>query len=325
MGFAVYHCEKKKTTGGGLGNHIDREKGKEHTYPHADPNRLKDNIHFKINEYSKLPFAEAINKRLEDGYKGKRAIRKDAVKYVTHVLTGSHEDMKRIFSSPESKEAWVKKNFKFLEDEYGKENIVRFNLHLDEKTPHLHAVTVPITNEGKLSAKEIIGNRKEMQNRQDRYAEAMESFGLKRGLRNTGIKHESISEYRKRVNKPIEAEIKVIKGVFGGIHKKTLKKAEESLKTSKTHILELKAKLENANYRASTSSDTATHFKNRAKKLQKDVDKLGKEKQQIKKDAHKMLMSNENVNEYRQLFFEQQKQEREAEIKRKKGRGFSRS
>lgn len=232
--------------------------------------------------------------------------------------------MIKIFSSPDTKKSWIEKNFKFLEDEYGKQNIVRFNLHLDEKTPHLHAVTVPITHEGKLSAKEIIGNRKDMQSRQDRYAESMQSFGLKRGLRNTGIKHEPTSEYRKRVNKPVEVEIKVIKGVFGGIHKETLKRAEESLKTSKTHVLELKAKLQNANYRASTSSDTSTHYKNRAQSLEKKVERLGKEKQQLKKDAHNFLMSNDKINDYRKGFFEKQKQEREEEIKRKKGRGFSR-
>lgn len=328
MGFAVYHCQKKKNTGGGLGNHIDREKGKEHTYPHADPNRLKDNNHFQLNEYTKLPFAKAINKRIEDGYKGKRAIRKDAVKYVTHVLTGSHEDMIKIFSSPETKKSWIKKNFKFLRDEYGKENIVRLNLHLDEKTPHLHAVTVPITHEGKLSAKEIIGNRKEMQNRQDRYAEAMQEFGLKRGLKNTGIKHEATSEYRKRVNKPIEAEIKVIKGVFGGIHKETLNIAKESLKTSKTHILELETKLHNANYRASTSSQTSTYYKKRSDDLEKKVDNLGKEKRSLKRGFHNLLMSNDKINEYRKDFREKKNKEKEQEIqqenKRKKGRGFSR-
>ena len=36
MGFAVYHTSKGKGSGGGLGNHIDRIKGKEYTYKNAD-------------------------------------------------------------------------------------------------------------------------------------------------------------------------------------------------------------------------------------------------------------------------------------------------
>ena len=75
---------------------------------------------------------------------------------------------------------------------------------------HIHAVTVPITQDGRLSAKEIMGNRKEMQNRQDRYADHVKNFGLERGERSTGISHENARQYygrmqnalRKETNKP---------------------------------------------------------------------------------------------------------------------------
>ncbi len=33
---------------------------------------------------------------------------------------------------------------------------------MDEKTPHLHVVFVPLTQDNRLSAKEIIGNRKKL-------------------------------------------------------------------------------------------------------------------------------------------------------------------
>ena len=61
--------------------------------------------------------------------------------------------MKEIFADKEKSKEWIKENYKFLAKEFGKENIVRFTLHLDEKTPHLHAVTIPLTNDGRLSAK----------------------------------------------------------------------------------------------------------------------------------------------------------------------------
>ncbi|MDY3317783.1 MobV family relaxase [Riemerella anatipestifer] len=201
MGFAVYHLEKGNISSGGIGNHIDRTKGKEHSYPHADPQKTPYNVNFRVyGDRQDIPLSEAINNRIEEGYKGKKAIRKDAVKYCTHILTGSHEDMTSIFSSSEKAENWIRDNYDFLCQEYGAENIVRFTLHIDEKTPHIHAVTVPITEDGRLSAKEIIGNRNKMQERQDRYAEAMEKFGLQRGIRNTGVRHEDAKAYHTRIN-----------------------------------------------------------------------------------------------------------------------------
>ena len=103
----------------------------------------------------------------KDGYKGKREIRNDAVKYITHILTGSHDKMMEIQKEGKLDE-WIEVNKSFMIREYGEENIVRFVLHMDEKTPHIHAVTVPITKDGRLSAKEIVGARKLMQTRQDR-------------------------------------------------------------------------------------------------------------------------------------------------------------
>ena len=43
---------------------------------------------------------------------------------------------------------------------------------------------------GECQLKDIIGDRTKMAERQDRYAAAMEVFELKRGLKNTGIRHE---------------------------------------------------------------------------------------------------------------------------------------
>lgn len=44
-------------------------------------------------------------------------------------------------------------------------------VHLDEKTPHMHFGIVPITQDGRLSAKEVIGNKKALTEFQDRFNE----------------------------------------------------------------------------------------------------------------------------------------------------------
>lgn len=48
----------------------------------------------------------------------------------------------------------------FLEQEYGKDNLLYATVHMDEKTPHMHYGVVPITDDGRLSAKEVVGNKK---------------------------------------------------------------------------------------------------------------------------------------------------------------------
>lgn len=182
MGYAVYNTQKGKGSGGGLGNHIDRTKGMEHTFSTADPSRLKHNKNFSLqNNYHLMSIPEAIDHRIKNGYTSTRKIRTDAVKYMAHVLTGTHDDVMKIFKEGKANE-WVQANYKFMCQEFGKENIVRFTLHLDEKTPHIHCVTVPITEDGKLSCKSYMNGTINMKKRQDRYAEMMKPFGLERGI-----------------------------------------------------------------------------------------------------------------------------------------------
>lgn len=252
MGYAVYHMEKGQNSSGGIGNHIDRKVGAEHTYQHADPNRQHLNKNYEVHQgREKIPLHQAIEERIKEGYTGEKAIRKDAVKYKTHILTGSHEDMKRIFSNPQTSQKWIDENKKFIEKEFGKENVVRFTLHMDEKTPHIHVVTIPLTEDGRLSAKEIIGNKKEMQARQDRYAYSMMEFGLERGIRSTGIKHENATEYYARMEKAKEVgeknEIKAEKGVLGTYKAESVQELENSVKSLKIALKAKDLELESKN------------------------------------------------------------------------------
>lgn len=267
MGYAVLHSEKGKGGSGGIGNHIDRQKGMEHTYPHADPKRFSENQAYKVHQdRQKMSLPQAINDRINEGYTGTKAIRKDAVKFTTHVLTGSHEDMKAIFNDKEKSKAWIQENYNFVAKEFGKENIVRFNLHMDEKTPHIHVVTVPLTTDGRLSAREQFGNKTELRNRQDRYAEAMKPFELQRGKRRTGISHDSAQEYYSRMeiaNKVGESgeDLTVKRSVLGvdiGIDKeKTIEALKTSLTAQKTALKSKDLELQQTKTRLEESKDRA--------------------------------------------------------------------
>lgn len=249
MGKVAYHVEKGLDSSGGLGHHIDRTQGQEHTYPHADLSRLNLNENFKLNKYCEMSLPEAIDARIQDGYNGKRKIRTDAVRFLSHILSGTHEDMISIFADEKKKNEWIKANYQFLKEQYGADNIVRFSLHLDEKTPHIHAITIPLTKEGKLSAKEVMGDRFELQKKQTKYAEYMSPFGLERGKIGSTAKHESLDEYRRRENEialkatePIELIEK--KNLFGTSIDKdaTIEKLSQDIKAYRVLLEDQKYK-----------------------------------------------------------------------------------
>ena len=71
----------------------------------------------------------------------------------------------------------------FMERKVGRGNIFSAVVHMDEKTPHLHLCFTPITKDGRLSAKEILGNRAQLSKWQDEFhAHMNRAFpGLQRG------------------------------------------------------------------------------------------------------------------------------------------------
>lgn len=208
MGFAVLHIEKGGAgNSSGLGNHIDRTK----QVLNADPKKSDLNFFVRFDPAqekvflsqewkSKLPLKERIQNRIQQGYTGKTAIRKDAVTHLNIVLTGSHEDMLRLEKDPKKFQDWVVTNYAFIGERFGWENIVDFTIHRDERTPHIHCVVVPLTQDGRLSAKEMMGDRRKMTQLQDMYGKAMENlYGLKRGYRGSTATHDSVREYYARI------------------------------------------------------------------------------------------------------------------------------
>lgn len=208
--YAVFHVTKYKQLGG-IGHHIDRlgsdppkrEPGEDLHHllgAHIDPDRT--HLNEELVPHGGKSLSACVHVRIAEGYLLDKGIRKDAVKALGIMLAGSHERMKDIENDPALFDAWKKKNYKFSCDEFGKENIVRFTLHRDEKTPHIHCVVVPITPDGRLSAKEYIDGKIKLQSLQNRYAESMASFGLERGIEEslTGRKHEDVKVYYKQIN-----------------------------------------------------------------------------------------------------------------------------
>jgi hypothetical protein len=97
-------------------------------------------------------------------------------------------------------EHWRDETFDFLKNRYGK-NLISVEVHLDEATPHIHAVVVPITDDGRLSARDVF-NKKELTNYHTDYAKACMTLGLERGVENSKAKHQKIQPFYEAVNSP---------------------------------------------------------------------------------------------------------------------------
>ncbi|MCC3592905.1 plasmid recombination protein [Microcoleus sp. PH2017_28_MFU_U_A] len=74
--------------------------------------------------------------------------------------------------------------------------------YLDEATPHIHCLWVPINNEGKLSYRstEFGGTRSSLSKLQDSYAAAVADLGIERGIKFSPARHQKIRQYYTAVN-----------------------------------------------------------------------------------------------------------------------------
>lgn len=112
-------------------------------------------------------------------------------------------------------EAWVQRNEDFLKQKYG-DNLVCLDLHLDEATPHLHAIITPLIYKKKscrrtkeqiknnipsrkyevfsLDSKTMF-NRKSLINLQTEAALAVKDLGILRGIRGSKAKHTTLKEF----------------------------------------------------------------------------------------------------------------------------------
>lgn len=151
MAFMVAHVTKFKSGNlTGMGIHVDR-KTENHSNECIDVSKSIENVQLVSNYDDNL--YKAVEDRIKQGYTSKRKIRKDAVKSVGVVCSASRE----IFEGKTKEEniEYFKQMKQYFEEKIGKDNIVSASIHFDETTPHMHLFFVPITEDGRLCAKEI--------------------------------------------------------------------------------------------------------------------------------------------------------------------------
>ena len=145
--------------------HDERRKENYASNPDIDLSRSKYNFH--LIEPSGRYRAEAERQISAAGCR----TRKDSIRVVEVLFTATPDFFK------EKNRAEVKAFFTealyFFEKQQAKETILSAVVHMDEKTPHMHLSFVPLTADGRLSAKDIVGNKKKLTWWQDKFWEHM--------------------------------------------------------------------------------------------------------------------------------------------------------
>lgn len=97
--------------------------------------------------------------------------RSDSVRVVEALITATPEFFKGKKRS--ELKAFFNEALEFIKQNQAPETIISAVVHLDEKSPHMHLCFVPLTEDKRLCAKEIVGNKKKLTQWQDRYWEHM--------------------------------------------------------------------------------------------------------------------------------------------------------
>lgn len=145
---------------------------------------------------------------------------------------------------------------KFHNEHFG--HIISAVVHYDETTPHLHVISVPLTKDGRLSARDVIGNKAKMSKTQDSFFEQVgRSYGLERGIHMDGQeKKEHISAQ------------------------------EHELREIKQKITREQERLEAIEHSEETARTRAQEYKQTAAQLQKEIEQLQEERSK----QHKSLL-----------------------------------
>ncbi len=150
MSYLVLHMDKfKKDAIRGIQSHNQRER-ESHSNPDIDYSRSTGN--YDLCETPSSSYAEAIQNRIDDLLMVK-AVRKDAVHLCGLIVSSDKSFFTRI-GKDETRRFFVEAAA-YLTEFVGKENVISAMVHMDEKTPHMHFLHVPVTPDGRLSANSI--------------------------------------------------------------------------------------------------------------------------------------------------------------------------
>lgn len=130
--------------------------------------------------------------------------RRDAVLCIEYLITASPEAFTRHGGHLDERgSGYFSDALKWLQDRHGRDNLISAAIHLDETTPHLVAYVVPLTRDGRLSARDFLGGPKILRALQDSFHQTCgQSHGLLRGVPGSKARHTEIQQFYTALHDP---------------------------------------------------------------------------------------------------------------------------
>jgi hypothetical protein len=280
---------------GALEAHHERTKEKYASNPDIDTAKSSRNFHIvqPITSYKK----ESDGRIETAGCK----TRKDSVRFVDSLITASTEFFKG--KKRTEVKAFFERATEFMVGQVGKNNIFTAVVHMDEKTPHMHLCFTPIAEDGRLTAKEVIGDRNRLTKWQDDYfAYMVKAYpDLERGesASETHRKPSPTRVFKQAVKltkqmsaitatldgiNPLNAgkrrdeALALLKKFFPGMEdfEKQVRKYRREIKTLETDKTALEKRAETAEVKAETNAKTSLAKQMHEAQLQVDYNELRK-------------------------------------------------
>ena len=310
-----------------IGSHNKREKKAYNSNPNIKLELTKDNIEI-------VPLQEKY-------VKGFRSLVKDYEKEHNERMKTEREDRKKTFNqmlnksrnvvadellftathqffdnmSKEDIRKWADTCMEFVYEDLGykKEQILHATVHLDEETPHLHCVVIPLikkldkrTNAERytISKKAYIKDKIHLSELQDKYHQRLTSKGydLERGTKGSTAKHQKVKELKK-TTRYYEQKVKVINTKIDEAMKEfnEKQKTTKNIPFNKTYVLVGKDTLDSMNKvieetkRAIDLEPKINDLFNEVDSFTKSHHSLEKENQNMKREIKALTTRNQNL------------------------------
>ena len=267
--YAILRFSKRKVGGvASADRHNERKKSAYKSNPNIDQSKSYLNYHLvQPNGTYKQMCSEIIR---DAGCK----VRSNSVVMVETLITASPEFLNRM--SVKEQKRFFERALEFIGSRVGEQNIFSAVVHMDETTPHMHLCFCPVTSDGRLSAKDILGNRKACSEWQDVFFEHMYRYypELSRGIPSHVTHRKHIPPYVfKQATELDQAYPKIVEALNDINAFNSGKKRNEALQI----LSQYAGKMKRFSDRMHDTKDYIRELETARKKLEEETDVQGQE------------------------------------------------
>ena len=339
MNYAIFRSEPIYTLNdlAQIGSHNKREKKAYNSNPDIKLELTKNNIELvpldskyvkgfhEITKEYKLEHDERMKTEREDRKRTYSQMLDRSKNVVADELlfTASPGFFKNMKNKDIKKWANTCMEFVYQDLEYKKEQVLHATVHMDEKTPHIHCVVIPLvkkldkrtnTERYTISKKQYIRDNKHLSELQDKYWERLtnKGFKLERGIKGSNVEHQDIKEYKKQsgiLGKQLDSTNNMLENAITDLEKnmesnKSILFDKDHIRVSKetfesmNNVVKISKKLNELQPKLETTIKKAEVYVNNYESLQSKNYSLNNEISNLEKKKNELKEENMNLKHY---------------------------